>query len=145
MAHPLVGPRGGRRLRVDAAVRVRAVLGDGGGRHVGPHPRGVQQRQLHGDLPALVHREHLRRSVVDATGPAGHRGVEPGVRVDAGGAEPVRKHRPADAAAAGVAPAEPDRGNAAVDRADADRVRAVRDPPLQEGCESLSSVGTECP
>ena len=52
--------RGARRLPAAAGVRLRDLVGDGAGRAAGADARGGQQRELHRDLPADVHREHLR-------------------------------------------------------------------------------------
>ena len=60
LAHPRVGPRGGRRLRPAAAVRLRLLVDHGVGRPARAERRGRQQRLVHRDLPADVHRQHVR-------------------------------------------------------------------------------------
>ena len=43
-----------------AAVRLRVLVGDGVGGPARAEPRGRQQRLVHRDLPAHVHRQHVR-------------------------------------------------------------------------------------
>ena len=52
--------RGGAGLRAAPAVRLRHLLGDGTGRPAGADPRDREQRGVHRDLPADVHRQHVR-------------------------------------------------------------------------------------
>ena len=70
LAHPVHAAGGARRFPVAAAVRLCAVLDDGGGGPVDPDAGGLQQRQLHGDLPHHVPREHVRGPQPAAAGAA---------------------------------------------------------------------------
>jgi ABC-type Na+ efflux pump permease subunit len=79
------------RLRAAAALRLRDVVGDGGGRAARPHPRGREQRELHRDLPADVHREHVRPDEQLPDRAQGDRRLEPHLVDRRGGPGAVRQ------------------------------------------------------
>jgi hypothetical protein len=72
------------RLRAVAVVRVLDFVGDGAGRTDRALPGDLQQRVVHRDLPAHVHREHLRADRQLPERAQDHRGMEPHLVGDPG-------------------------------------------------------------
>ena len=101
LADPQLGRRGHRRLPAAAGVRLRDLVDHGLGRAHRAERRGGQQRLVRGDLPAHLHRQHLRADQQLPDSAEVRRQLEPGVVGDPGRPTAVRQ-RPGNAPSAGL-------------------------------------------
>ena len=79
-------PRSGGGLCAASVLRVRVVVGHGCCRALDPDTGGIQQRELHRHLSAVVHREHFCRDHQSSRPAQSDRRMESGVGGYSGGA-----------------------------------------------------------